>query len=129
MRTKEQRIEKYTKKNKEINQAQLRNQIRNKKKSVAREQELEIIVNSIVGFDILRGHYMIYAKQLNKLMGKYHSDILDSEATILQNVWRARGLNPDTMDIIDPAVGFIKAPSTCGRFDVALFDVDVFCGW
>jgi len=131
MRTKEQRIAKYTKKNKELNQAHLKQQIKNKKKSVVREQELEQIVNGIVGFTILRGHYMIYAKQVNKLMGNYHSDILNNEVTILQNVWHSRGLDLDVMDVINPAVGYIVKgggpPPVCGQFDVSKFDIDVFC--
>ena len=127
MRSKELRVEKYTKKNKELNQAHLQQQIRNKKKSVVREVQIEKIVNSIVGFNIMRGHYMIYAKQLNKLMGNYHAGILDNEVRILQNVWRGRGMDLDVMDVINPAIGYIRPETGCGIFDTAKFDIDTFC--
>jgi hypothetical protein len=126
MRAPTHRAEKYGKK---IRGLVLPGQASRKAATVAREVELEVIVNRLVGFDISRGQYMIFAKQLNKLLGKYREGTLDGEVGILQDVWKARGLQEGLLSEIKAAVGYViptpAGPQIC-RFDIGKFDVDLF---
>ena len=71
-----------------------------KNATVQREVELERMVNSIVGFDLLKGHYMIFAKEINKLMKKFKDQMLFTEACIKYDKWQKRGLNTTFLDAI-----------------------------
>ena len=122
MRGSDHRTEKYKKK---IRGLVLPGQADRKKATVGREVQLERMVNSIVGFDIARGHYMVFAKQLNKVMRKHKGENLLTEVEILQDTWSTRGLDTSIMDQIKTWFGIVIAPKYCvfdtGQFDVCLF--------
>lgn len=116
------RKEKYQKK---IRGFVLPGQIDHKKATIAREVELERMVEGIVGPSLLRGHYMIFAKELNKAMKKHRGENLLTEVEILQDTWSTRGLDTSIMDQIKTWFGIVIAPKYCvfdtGQFDVCLF--------
>lgn len=119
MRGSKFRSEKYSKK---IRGLVLPGQVDRKKATVSREVELERMVNSIVGFDIARGHYMIFAKQLNRIMKKFGGETLKSEMEILQDTWLTRGLDPTVLGRIKILLGLIPPYVPC-KFDTGQFDI------
>ena len=97
MRGSYQRTRSYKKK---IRGFVLPNQIQHKISTVQKEVDLERMVESIVGPSLLRGHYMIFAKELNKLIKKFKDQMLFTEACIKYDKWVARGLNTTFLDTI-----------------------------
>jgi len=71
-----------------------------KNATVQREVEIERMVNSLVGFSLDRGHYMIFAKQVSKLMRRFKGDTLATEVCIKFEQWKSRGLDTTIMNNI-----------------------------
>jgi len=71
-----------------------------KNATVQKEVEIERMVESIVGPSLLRGHYMVFAKEVSKLMKKYKGQMLYTEVCIKYDKWVARGLNTVFLDLI-----------------------------
>jgi len=97
MRGSYQRTRSYKKK---IRGFVLPDQVQHKLSTVKREVDLERMVEAIVGPSLLRGHYMIFAKELNKLIKKFKDQTLWTEACIKYDKWVARGLNTTFLDTI-----------------------------
>jgi len=91
--------------------------------AVPRQVELENIVNTLTGPDINRVYYIIFAKEINKLFGKYTGDSLLNEVEILQSKWTARGLNPVKLDEIKSVFNIVPAPTVQPfKLDISLLD-------
>jgi len=74
------------------------------KYKVKRQVELEEMVRNIIGADINRVYYIIFAKELNKLKEKYPGDEVNIVADIIHRKWYARGLNNDKLNSIRQAM-------------------------
>jgi len=74
------------------------------KDKMKKQVELEEMVRKIIGADINRVYYIIFAKELNKLKEKYSDDTLNTEADIIHRKWYARGLNNDKLNSIRQAM-------------------------
>jgi len=69
-----------------------------------RQVDLENMVRQIIGFDINRVYYIIFAKELNKMMEKHKGSTLTDEADIMQSKWYNRGLDNDKLNEIKDAM-------------------------
>jgi len=120
MRTDLIRIKKYKKK---VRGLVLPLQKSNFSANTQRQVEIENITNIIVGPDINRVYYIIFAKEINKLFGKYTGDSLLNEVEILQSKWTARGLNPVKLDEIKSVFNIVPAPTVQPfKLDISLLD-------
>ena len=120
MRTSGRRTKKYDKK---VRGIILDGQQSRFESAVARQVEIEQMVNEIVGFDINRVYYIIFGKEINNLLGKYKNAALDKEIEIKQKKWISRGLNPEKLDQIKYALGVKPRPIwTPFRLDISLLD-------
>ena len=90
-----------------------------KNATVQKEVEIERMVESIVGPSLLRGHYMIFAKEINKLLKKHRGSNLITELAIIENKWMTRGLNVDTMTKIESLFGEYVLRLSEGRFGLS----------
>lgn len=116
VRSSTHRTKKYSKK---IRAFILPGQLQRKAASVKREVDLERMVEGMVGPSLVRGHYMIFAKQLNKLLGKYKGETLQTEACIKRDMWVSRGLDETTLDNIMARMNMPSCalpPPTCDNF-------------
>jgi len=75
--------------------------------AVPRQVELENIVNTLTGPDINRVYYIIFAKEVNKLLSKYKDTTLESELQVIQDKWCSRGLNSTLLNRIKDAIGYV----------------------
>ena len=75
--------------------------------AVPRQVEIENIVNTLTGPDINRVYYIIFAKEVNKLLSKYKDTTLESELQVIQDKWCARGLNSTLLNRIKDAIGYV----------------------
>lgn len=91
------RLKKYSKK---IRALVLPGQKARKKFTVQREVDLERMVECLVGPSLMRGYYMVFAKQINKLMGRWKGLNLITEVCIKYEMWKSRGLIGDFMNAI-----------------------------
>lgn len=90
------------------------------------ELEVKKMIDSEPVF--LQHFYMAFAKQIYKLKKKHTDEALLNELVILETIWRDRGLNVEVLDEIKlyyvPL--FQKIINTYCRFDIGLFDTDLF---
>ena len=120
MRTDLIRIKKYKKK---VRGLVLPLQKSNFSANIQRQVEIEDITNIIVGPDISRVYYIIFAKEVNKLMSKYKDTTLESELQVIQDKWCARGLNSTLLNRIKDAIGYVPVFHPF-RLDYSLLDGD-----
>ena len=103
MRTDAQRSKKYAAK---VRGLVLPGQIGRFTSIIGKQVEIEEIVKGIVGPDINRVYYMIYGKEVYKLMYAHSSGILDTEIYITRHKWIMRGLDAGKMNDIEFALGY-----------------------
>ena len=103
MRTSAMRTRKYDKK---VGGMVLPGQKDRFRDAVGRQVEIEKIVNTTVGANINRVYYIIFGKELVKLMQKFRAATLDAEVAILQRKWSARGLSIVTLASIKRALNY-----------------------
>lgn len=118
MRPTKRRIDKYSKK---IRGLVLPGQKGRFASAIGRQVEIEKIVNTIVGSNISRVYYIIFGKEVNKLMGKHKTEILDTELEILQDKWISRGLDAAVLASIKEGVGYVPRWHPF-RLDVSFLD-------
>jgi len=99
----------------------LDDQVQHKQATVQREVDLEKKVNNIVGFNLLRGHYMIFAKEINKLMKKYKEGTLIAEIAIKEQKWATRGLDESILNQIENLFSDFIFKFDEGRFNLCRF--------
>lgn len=118
MKSSEKRAARYRKK---IRAFVLKGQVARKKATIKREVDLERMVEQIVGVDLMRGYYMIFAKEINKLYGKWKGSNLITEIAIKEMKWTTRGLNPLILNQIEALFGTFVMRFDEGRFDLCVF--------
>jgi len=106
MRGSRQRSNKYAKK---IRGLILPGQKQRKTATIKREVDIERMIEQLVGPTLLRGHYMIFAKQINKVLRKFKGPTLQTEVEILQNTWITRGLDETILGTIKTWFGVAPA--------------------
>jgi len=116
MRSSEKRALRYRKK---IRAFVLEGMKKRKAATVKREVEIERMVEGLVGPSLLRGHYMIFAKEINKLLKKHRGSNLITELAIIENKWMTRGLDVDTMTKIESLFGEYVLRLSEGRFGLS----------
>lgn len=117
MRGSKHRTKKYADK---IRGFVLSGQVDRKKASVKREVDLERKVEQIVGVDLMRGYYMIFAKEVNKLYGKFKGPNLITEIAIKEMKWTTRGLDPLILNQIEQLFGTFIFRFNEGRFNLCV---------
>ncbi|MEM2614619.1 MAG: hypothetical protein QXO15_10445 [Nitrososphaerota archaeon] len=60
------------------------------------EQEVKSLVEGLTD-KINLVYYIVFAKQVNKLIGKYKGEVLINELKILDEIWEKRGLDPQLL--------------------------------
>ena len=92
--------------------------------SIARQVELEAWIKSLhLGRNEV--YYIIFAKQVNKLMGKFRGGTFEEEVDGFTDVWITRGLTETTLDMIVTRLsGYTPAVVVYGRYGTAKYGVD-----
>lgn len=117
MRASKHRTKKYKEK---IRGFILPGQVQRKAASVEREVDLERKVEQIVGVDLMRGYYMIFAKEVNKLYGIWKGVNLMTEIAIKEMKWTSRGLDPLILNQIEALFGTFVFRFDEGRFNLCV---------
>lgn len=100
---------------------QKRNFARSIKKQTEIEQEIKNIVGDYTSL-IELPYYIIFGKEINKLMEKYQDNLLISELEVLQNKWEDRGLNSILLNNIKTYYVQAYKPAAYFIMDISLLD-------
>jgi len=121
MQTSTHRIKKYDKK---IRGLILPWQKENFTAKTDMQVQIERIVDDIVGSNIYRVYYMIFGKEVYKMIHIHTQGTLDTEIDILRDKWSSRGMDLDVMTDIENALGYQTGPAGPQNFtlDSSLLD-------
>jgi len=113
----------FKKRVEQLKRQMARNEKEWQKTAVKIEQEMKSFLDSI-NDKMFQVYYIVFAKEINRLMKTESGESLAQEIEILQQKWWRRGLNRDTLYSIKEY--YLPTYENVLRFDIGRFDINAF---